>query len=296
MVLLNWGSSNLRAYRVAVGGDLLEQRTSARGALTVEQGGFPAALLQEIGDWLEQGETHILMCGMVGGRHGWKEAPYVALPADLPRIADRVVPLPLAPASPLGRSVIRIVPGLSGCDDSGTPEVMRGEETEILGCIASPPGATLCLPGTHSKWVEREAGRILGFSTCMTGELFAVIRAGTVLGRTMVEGPPDAGAFHAGVERSRQPGELAHQLFGVRTLALTGHLAESAAASYLSGLLIGHEVRGAGRRGMPVHLIGEASLSELYVRALRVFGVETSTEPPGADLRGLLTIARQLAW
>ena len=119
------------------------------------------------------------------------------------------------------------MPGLSAIDQSGVPEVMRGEETQIAGALPAIGGEGLaCLPGTHSKWARIASGRIAGFATYMTGEAFSVLRGHTILGRTMRDGPADFDAFEKGLARSAEPGGLLHHLFGVRALVLTGRLAE----------------------------------------------------------------------
>ena len=131
--------------------------------------------------------------------------------------------------------------------------------------------ATVCLPGSHSKWASVTDGRIGSFATYLSGEAFAALKAGTILGRMMTDGPPDLDGFDRGLARSGTPGHLLHHLFGVRTHGLFGTLADSAAAGYLSGLLIGHEVR-AELGPEPVHLIGAAGLTRLYARAIEVCG------------------------
>ena len=153
-----------------------------------------------------------------------------------------------------------------------------------------------CLPGTHTKWVRIEDGKIGTFSTSMTGDLFRAIRESTILRSCTQHEPNDDRAFLLGVARSGQDGALGHQLFGVRTLVLTGKMSETSASSYLSGLLIGTEVRGMVRKDDDVHLIGDASLCGLYQKALSEFGVSSALEPEGAALRGLLRIAGSLTW
>jgi 2-dehydro-3-deoxygalactonokinase len=191
----------------------------------------------------------------------------------------------------------RIVPGLIGADESGVPEVMRGEETEIFGCQGELAGnSQLCLPGTHTKWVRMESGKIAAFSTSMTGDLYKAIREGTILRTCTQQEHTDPDGFKQGLARSCEPGSLAHHLFGVRTLVLTGKMQESAASSYLSGLLIGHEVKAMASKDEQVHLIGDAALCLLYQTALREFQVSASVEPAGAALRGLVRIAGSLAW
>jgi 2-dehydro-3-deoxygalactonokinase len=228
---------------------------------------------------------------MVGARNGWMEVPYTSLPATFDKVAAGVARIE-------GQACdVRIVPGLAGADRCGIPEVMRGEETEIFGCVGELVGkAHLCLPGTHTKWVRMERESIAGFSTSMTGDLYKAIREGTILRNSTQHDSEDHDAFLRGVERSKQPGDLAHHLFGVRALVLTGGMPESSASSYLSGLLIGHEVKENSLAGEQVHLIGDSGLCSLYAAALHKFDVDSSLEPAGAALRGLVRIAGRLEW
>lgn len=296
MIAVNWGTTNFRAYKVDALGRVEAEKTSNRGAVTVPAGGFQDALIAELMDWLDAGDNRILLCGMVGARRGWKEAPYVPVPAGFEQVTQGVIKLDVQGMD------ARIVPGLIGADANGVPDVMRGEETEILGC-GSEVGKNIhwhesyfCLPGTHTKWVRTEDGRIGAFSTSMTGDLFRAIRENTILRSVAQHEPNDEGAFLQGVTRARQDGELGHQLFGVRALVLTGKLAETSASSYLSGLLIGREVKEMARNDGDVHLIGEAALCALYQKALHEFGVRSTIEPEGAALRGLLRIAGSISW
>jgi 2-dehydro-3-deoxygalactonokinase len=291
MIAINWGSSNFRAYKLDAKGNIEGEKSSGCGAVSVQPGGFLDALMAEVGDWLWEGDGRVLMCGMVGARRGWKEAPYVPVPATFDQVAEGVIRLAVESFDP------RIVPGLMGADESGVPEVLRGEETEIFGCENDLANYTqLCLPGTHTKWVRVESGKIASFSTSMTGDLFKAIRENTILRSCTQKEPTDGDAFLQGVARARQPGELAHHLFGVRTLVLTGAMQEPAASSYLSGLLIGHEVKAMAREDETVHLIGDPALCSLYARALHECGVNSSVEPPDAALRGLVRIAGKLTW
>jgi 2-dehydro-3-deoxygalactonokinase len=166
---------------------------------------------------------------------------------------------------------------------------MRGEETQVLG---SGVEGTLCLPGTHSKWVEVANGRIVRFSTHMTGEVYAVLKQHSILGRMMEEGAPIPEAFHEGVRRSGDAGGLLHHLFGVRTRALMGELAPAASPSYLSGLLIGHELRTARRESF--FLLGEPALVSLYQRAAAALGLEAAPLDPRAGTRALFRLGVML--
>ncbi len=290
MIGVDWGTSSLRAYRLAPDGTVRERREAERGIMTVPPGGFPAALREAVGDWIAAGEDRVLLCGMVGSRQGWVEAPYLACPAGAAEIAGATIRVPFEGAR------VRLVPGLTTCDPAGVPEVMRGEETKIiglLGAIGEAPEATLCLPGTHCKWVRIREGRVAGFATYMTGEVFAALSAHTILARTMdTEAPPHAGAFDRGMARARQKGGLLHHLFGVRTQALMGELPPEQGESYFSGLLIGHEVAAALEAGVapPIHLAGTESLVALYARALGAFGIPHRIHDPDAAALGLALI------
>jgi 2-dehydro-3-deoxygalactonokinase len=300
MIGIDWGTSSLRAYRLSPDGAVLAKREAERGIMTVAARGFPAVLRETVGEWIADGDNRVLLCGMIGSRQGWVEAPYLACPAGAAELAGATIPVPFEEVTVR----IRLVPGLTARDAAGVPEVMRGEETKIVGLLhdadlGAAPLATLCLPGTHCKWVRIEAGRVVGFATHMTGEVFAALSGHTILGRTMdTEAPTRPDAFDRGVARARRKGGggLLHQLFGVRTLALMDELPPEEGASYLSGLLIGHEVAAALEGGVapPVHLAGAESLVALYRRALDLFGVPYRVLDPDAAARGLATIGGSL--
>ena len=283
MIGVDWGTSSVRAFRIDGAGVVRDRLEAARGIMTVREGAFPQTLRDLVGQWLADGETDILMAGMVGSRQGWVEAPYVTCPAGPEALAAALV------AAPFEGARVRIVPGLSARDAGGVPEVMRGEETQLAGIAGD---GLACLPGSHSKWARMAGGRVEGFATYLSGEAYAALRAGTILGRTMKEAAHDPAAFARGVERSAAPGHLLHHLFGVRTQTLFGTLAETAAASYLSGLLIGHEIRAALPAGHAVRLIGAASLCALYAEAIGLCAGQATIEDEDAAARGLVAIGR----
>ena len=150
------------------------------------------------------------------------------------------------------------------------------------------------VPGTHSKWVEVENGKITQFSTYMTGEAFAVFKGHSILGRMMQDSVTDRDAFADGVRRSADAGGMLHHLFGVRSRGLFGELQDTSSASYLSGLLIGHEIRAARRRGQAVHLLCTTQLAEVYRQALDAVGMESSTLDANAVTQGLFRLASRL--
>lgn len=293
MIGIDWGTSGLRAWRFDAAGRIAERRESHGGILAVAPGGFPDALRAAVGDWLAAGERRVLMCGMVGSRQGWAEAPYLPCPAGHDGLAAAALRLPFDGAD------IRILPGLSCRDRHGVPEVMRGEETQLLGVAAAlgDAEATVCLPGSHSKWARMAGGQVLGFTTHFTGEAFAALSGHTILARMMdMAAPHHPGAFARGVARAQQGGGLLHHLFGLRAAALFDEIAEAEAASFLSGLLIGHEVAAALEEGVapPVILVGSEALTDRYAAALDVFGVPHRAAAPHAAARGLALIAERL--
>ncbi len=297
MIGIDWGTTSLRAYRLDEAGGVLDQRESAQGILSVPEGGFAAVLDATIRPWLDAGEELVLLCGMIGSRQGWREVPYLACPAGPAEVAAAMAPLPLP-----GARRCLLVPGLSTRGPEGVPDVMRGEETKLVGLLdeLGDAAATLCLPGTHSKWARLEGGRITGFATRMTGETRAVLLNHSILGRLSAPArEPSDEAFRRGVRRSRERGGLLHHLFGTRALGLMGELAPEETDDYLSGLLIGHEVRAAVEDGPPpggaVHLAGSATLCRLYALAFAEYGVEHRRHDPDIAARGLALLGRTIA-
>lgn len=286
MIAIDWGTSAFRAYRLDPDGKILDARNAAKGILAVPAGKFAEVLDEEIGDW--QGESPVVMSGMVGSRQGWIEAPYVPCPAGFAEIAAAMREVRWEAGNK--RRHAWIVPGLTCRDAAGVHDVMRGEEVQILG--AGPVDGLVCLPGTHSKWVVVENDKIMKFSTYMTGELYALLKQHSILGRMMEEGLTDFHAFEQGVTRSGEPGGLLHHLFGVRTRALMGDLGPSASASYLSGILIGHELRGVEAK--EVHILGAPALAALYSRAASLLGIGSRMLDPEAGVRALFRLGGML--
>jgi 2-dehydro-3-deoxygalactonokinase len=290
MIGIDWGTTSFRAFRLGANGEIRDRRASARGVMTVRDGRFGDTLREEIGPWLAAGEDRVLLCGMVGSRQGWLEAPYLPLPAGLDSIAAALTEVPFDWAR------VRLIPGLIGADRDDVPEVMRGEETQLLGLDQAD--ALVCLPGTHSKWARLRGGLITGFTTHMTGEMFAALRGHTILGRMMRDGPPAPAAFAQGVARSADAGGLTHHVFGVRTLALTGVLAETETAAYLSGLLIGHEVRAAlaEHDDAAVTVIGGDELAALYAQAITALGRRPRISAETLAAAGIARIGARAGW
>lgn len=291
MIGVDWGTSNFRAFLLDADGTIRDRRKKPCGVLHVPDGRFAETLREEIGDWLDHGEDRVLLCGAVGSREGWQEVPYVPCPAGIAELSRAVAAVPFSGAR------LRLVPGVSTFDAQGVPDTMRSEETQIAGIrTALGERGLVCLPGTHSKWAHLRHDRIVGFASHMTGEVFGALREHTIFNRTMRDGPVDWAAFDLGLARSGEDGGWLHHLFGVRALGLTGRLGEVAAPSYLSGLLIGHELRAALVPGVPVHLVGEPMLVAHYARAIAAKGSEVRIEDADAAARGLAAIGAAIDW
>lgn len=294
MIGVDWGTSSFRAFRLTRDGAIRDQKSGPRGIMAVPDGRFADTLREEIGPWLAGGERHVLLSGMIGSRQGWVEAPYLPCPAGPAEIAAALTDVPFDWAQ------VKIVPGLSAVDSSGVAEVMRGEETQLIGVLgAIGSSGWACLPGTHAKWARVEDSRIVSFSTHLTGEAYSALRGHTILARMMRDGATDPAGFDRGVARSGEPGGLLHHLFGVRSLALVGRLGEGAGSSYLSGLLIGHEVRAALASippGSVVHMIGAPELTTLYARAVEACSGMAERLNGEAAAKGLALIGQHTAW
>lgn len=296
MIAVDWGTTRLRAYRLAADGTVVDRRLREDGALACN-GRFARVLAQAIGDW---DDPQVLMCGMIGARGGWREVAYVPCPGDANALAAGVVALGAQDGiAGLEDRVLRIVPGMI---DRGSPDmadVMRGEETQVAGLLATlaDDDRSVCLPGTHSKWVRVRNGAIHSIHTAMTGETYALFRRHSVLARLMPEDEPDfdAPAFDQGLRRSGQQDGLLHQLFGIRTAELLGSLSADAAPSFLSGLLIGCELRARCPLPPEVHLIGADRLSSRYARALEHFGARPLRHAEDLAAAGLYRLSRLLA-
>lgn len=295
LIAVDWGTTSARAYRVDGAGAVIDERDAPLGIQQV-RGNYPAAFAALLGDWIHEPVPR-LACGMIGSRQGWVEAPYVDCPATLDALAQRLT------RSPDGALII--VPGLACRDGDGIPDVMRGEETQIFGALADEHAPSLVvLPGTHSKWAVARGASIDAFSTYMTGEVFAVLKEHSIIGRLLAPGAGRfaAAAFARGVHRALAPrepsGALLHELFGARTLALFGDLAPEDIADYLSGLLIGSEIRAgrdwAAQRGFAaarVTLIGTPALCARYVAAIGEAGIVAGEARADAAACGLWRIA-----
>jgi 2-dehydro-3-deoxygalactonokinase len=289
-IVVDWGSSNFRAYRFSGTGQIAEQHQAEAGILTVRDGHFEDVLEREIGQWID-GETDILLSGMITSRNGWVETPYLEPPATLND-------LPGGAIERQARTGARLLflPGI--CNRFPHPDVMRGEEIQVFGSVSATEDALVVLPGTHSKWVRVEGGAIARFSTFLTGEMFALLAQHSIVGRLI---PPGAGgenpaAFRAGVAMGFEGSAsgLLNDVFTARAGALLGNFPSEEIAERLSGLLIGHEIRGGlasgGGQGAKPRLVGDARLLLRYQRAFEALGIPFDMGPDHAAVEGFRSL------
>jgi 2-dehydro-3-deoxygalactonokinase len=300
LIGLDWGTTSFRAYRLDSAGAVLEARSASVGILKVPAGDFEAVFEREVGPWLAAAPgLPVIASGMITSRQGWVEVPYCPCPAGSAELAGAL----LRHETGAGWT-IHFVPGLSIVGADGVPDVIRGEETQIVGAVggavgAAPGGRLLVLPGTHSKWALVEDRRLVWFATFMTGELFGVLKEHSILGRLMASETDDDDAFRRGLAYARgNGGGLLKRLFSARTLGLFGELPESAIASYLSGLLIGTELREAldcleQPPDAEITIVGGGDLSGRYLAAIVDAGLRGRRAADDAAARGLFLIARR---
>ena len=285
LVAVDWGTSSLRGALLDEKGCVLDEKSESLGIVNVPDGDFAGVFASLFSGWMGADGTRCLISGMAGSRQGWAEAPYVKCPAgpdDLVRHlhwieCDRIA----------------IVPGLSEMQ-ADVPDVMRGEEVQIFGAmrLAGLSDGLFVLPGTHSKWAVARGGRIIGFRTFMTGEVYGLFSRHSILARTLDgEAALDEAAFLRGVARAGNGEGLLRNAFGVRALALFDRLSPAESASYLSGLLIGEEL---GQQELPkdgeVIAIGAATLVERYALALGSRGVKVRRFGAEATWAGLMAL------
>ncbi len=333
LIGVDWGTTSLRASGFDADGRILERKSSTQGIMSVEGGRFDPVLVDLIGDWQRSAgkPVPVVLSGMITSRNGWVETPYLPVPCSLRELATRLV----GRRSDNGWS-LWFVPGVSQVPEPDADgnrhdrlahDIMRGEETELFGQLASTgrSGGWFVLPGTHSKWVRLEGGTIRGFVTFMTGEVYQALCAHTLLGRLIVPNAPfDESAFRAGVvASSRSNRSLLAQLFSVRAMPLLGALPAESVRDYLAGLLIGSELSDGlksfatpveitndepgfvahgprsdasdPKAGSPLRtpvLVGRGDLVTRYRLAFRELGLEAEEAEPDCAARGLFEIAR----
>jgi 2-dehydro-3-deoxygalactonokinase len=263
LIGVDWGASRLRAYRFGKSGSIVDTRERQIRLEEAADLGFESVLAELTLGWTGGAAKRLLLCGMVGSRNGWREAPYVPCPASISDLAENLTRQNTA----LGE--VAIAAGVK-FETSDRVDVMRGEETQILGAIREGWEGVVVAPGTHSKWVRFAGGRIVGFRTWMTGELFDLLRRDSLLASLMSEPAHDQTAFADGVARAMEDRAITSLLFAARAEWLLGRRTLTEISALVSGLLIGAEViAGLADLGdAPLALVGRKDLTDLYALAL----------------------------
>ncbi|PSO18813.1 2-dehydro-3-deoxygalactonokinase [Bradyrhizobium sp. MOS003] len=298
-VAMDWGTSSFRLWLVDRAGQVLAERRSGEGMLAAAKAGFPAVLQSHLAAIEAPDHLPVLVCGMAGAKTGWVEAGYVDTPAPLAAVLKQAVRVPGEARD------IRILPGIAQRDASA-PDVMRGEETQLLGALGLKAAgeALVCMPGTHSKWVRVKDGVVERFSTFMTGELFSVISRETILSLAVAgadeDEAHDIASFKAAVRAAHDaPAFVANHLFGARSRQLLFGGTPAAARETLSGTLIGVELAAGLSGSVPqagVRLIAAGRLAVLYRLAFEALSV--NVDPVDADeaARRGLSMAAAAIW
>ncbi len=288
-IALDWGTTSFRAYLATGKGEVVETIAGPEGILSVADRDFEATLERLIGKW--DVALPVLAAGMITSRQGWIEVPYVPCPAGLDELAAALHHHTTA----IGRR-IAFSTGLSTRSFDGVPDVMRSEETQVLGNLEGAQGFFVT-PGTHSKWIAVENRRIEHFTTYTTGEVYAALKDHTILGRMMKEGPEDEVAFERGVHTAlSDPAGFLHRIFAVRSLALFGEMSTQSLASFLSGQVIGSEIAHALTlypKAAQYIVLASPGISERYISAMRIAGVNGRSGDAAAIVKGLARIAER---
>ncbi|MGP6089237.1 2-dehydro-3-deoxygalactonokinase [Antarctobacter jejuensis] len=285
-IAVDWGSSSFRAWALDRAGQVLDTRKGPDGLKTVSERDFAGVIRRHCSTWFDAApEAPVLMQGMVGSRTGWVEAAYAPCPVTFDDLGGQATHFDAD-----GRRMV-ILPGAT----AGGEDVMRGEEIQIFGAAAltGKTTATICIPGTHSKWAQLEGDALTGFRTFVTGELFQLLLQQSLVGALAQGSDYNEAAFLRGLDRAAAL-PLSHAVFAARASTLTGGMAPEDLASFLSGVLIGAECA-AQEAASPVLLMASGVLADRYERALDHRGVRfDKVDADAATLAGLTRAAKSL--
>lgn len=295
---VDWGTSSFRLWLIDEDGTVLGERRSSEGMTTAASTGFAEVLQSHLSALFAPDDIPVIVCGMAGARQGWVEAGYIDTPTLLSAILTGAVSVPGQ------KRDVRILPGLAQRSKQA-PDVMRGEETQLLGAIAADAHGEqiVCMPGTHSKWVRVVDGAVAGFSTFMTGELFDVITRHSILSHAVTGAeamPADADALEAAVKAAfDQPALATSLIFGARAGQLLHGLTAVGAQARISGTLIGAEIAGGllnVGKGTAITLVASGRLQALYESAFHILSLPYQTIDADAAVRRGLSAAAKAIW
>ena len=278
LIAADWGTSNLRVWGIDHQGKVVNTITNGKGMSSLMPSEFEPYLIGLIENWLpkeKNAKCPIIICGMAGAKTGWKEAAYLKAPCP-PINEEKIIQLETEDQ----RISVSIIPGIM---QKSSPDVMRGEETQIAGYLSKNPDfdGIICLPGTHTKWVHISVGEIVSFKTFMTGEIFLSLSEHSILKSSVQSDDLDLTSFLEAFEDTySNPALLSSKLFGLRAVDLLENTSAKLLKSKLSGYLIGSELAGAKSYwlGQNIVMIGNNDLCILYQKALKKLGLNATIE------------------
>ncbi|MBS9718068.1 2-dehydro-3-deoxygalactonokinase [Pseudohalocynthiibacter aestuariivivens] len=291
LIGIDWGTSSLRAFLIGAQGEVLDRISTSQGIMHVPNRDFDLVFNALVSEWPAACNVPVIASGMITSRNGWVETPYINVPSGAQELAENLMSFETADGT-----IVRFVTGMT-TEHNGAPDVMRGEETQIVGAFSLGMGdGVVVMPGTHSKWVTVRAGKIEDYATFMTGEIFAALRGYTILGTLMEDGPFNETGFRMGVLAGlREGSNLLHDLFHVRTMPLFGRISADMVADYLSGMLIGAEISA----HMPdneisdlITIVGRDDLADRYETAMGIAGLTSQRAPDDIVALGHFLIAQ----
>jgi 2-dehydro-3-deoxygalactonokinase len=288
-ISLDWGTSSFRAYMVGAQGEVEDTFESSEGILAVKDGAFEAVLESHIGTWDKS--LPVIASGMITSKQGWVECAYAECPATLDDLAKKIT----VHKTKSGRT-IHFLTGLHFNSHSIGHDVMRGEETQVFGSLSS--GARhFVTPGTHSKWIDASGESITQFSSYMTGEVFALLRNHSILGRLMTSDTHEPIAFRTGLDKAMaDPAGFMHSIFSVRSLGLFQAMPPEHLSSYLSGLVIGTEIAHATAhhsKAADYVILASVGLGARYLEAMQHVGLNVAMGDALAVIKGQAAIAQK---
>jgi 2-dehydro-3-deoxygalactonokinase len=295
-IAVDWGTSRLRLWALDGEGKVIAERRSEEGLEGVRAAGFNATLETHLVAIGVGADVPVIICGMAGSRQGWVEAPYLPTPTPLDAITDNAATVNES------RRDVRILPGLSQ-HLTVNPQVMRGEETKLLGLGLNKAQHLVCMPGTHAKWAQIDKGVVTGFTTFLTGELYALFTTHSILRHSIAKDASVAADDRHFVEACQSmikaPQFLTEKLFSIRAAGLLFNATADQAAATLSGLLIGAEV-GAAKLSFgtsaPLTLAATGTLGALYNKAVQLAGFDVETVDSEMLVRAGLFSAAKTFW
>ncbi len=295
-IAIDWGTNNFRLWLLSKLGNPMIVRRSDEGFQQARSKGFESIAERYINEFDIQDNIPIIVCGMAGAKQGWREAPYINAPVNLEQVLSNSV------SAPHRSRDIRILPGIAQ-RSLLEPDVMRGQETRLLGVLEHiPQNGLVCMPGTHSKWINLEQGTLKHFSTFITGELFGLLANHSTLKLQQgvsLEIVPSSHAFHRAFnETVDNPQEITNRLFRTRASNLLGYSSPNSNAAELSGCILGLEFSGAQSKYGPVKevsLVASKALGKLYASALNSRGTDVRYfDAEEAVIKGLYKSAKAI--